>query len=742
MNINFKWLALSLGILAAAPAFTSCEDKDDVDLSQGMLKTGEENTVVIDAETLKATYEFTSRVNWTVTLKDETPWLEVSPERGAGGIKTITFTAQSNNTGNVRSAIAVITAGEQTHEITVTQEPSEIVVLNPEDVQDLDKYYKPQEFTNMDMLRSDSKWSWVRSKQSDHFFVFWEAGFGADPNSEDVPQNLRVDIDDLLEKAERFYETNINTLKMANVGQGASNLDKYKMEIYLLYQTEWLATGSGYDNMIGALWVNPSTCQPVGSVIAHEIGHSFQYQVYCDKVANGAPDDALHGFRYGYPDSNGGNAFWEQCAQWQSFQDYPEEQFDNYYFDEWVNTAHRHFEHEWHRYSSYWLQSYWVAKHGVEAFGNVWRESQYPDDPIETYTKLYNGGDYQATREELYDYASRMATFDIDGLREYAANYQGRYQVTMLKNDEGGFQPAYASCPGATGFNVIALNVPEGGGMVSVDFAGLPLGSPLLAADPGKMIDGDGKVLGTTTTYNVNGSDADMGWRYGFVAYANGKRTYSETGKDRNGTLMFNVPADAEALYLVVQGSPESYKQSPWDEVESTDYQYPYSVKFAGTNLLGHVEIDPTKEPTDIALNYDFNVSTDIADYYIGEINLGANQALCQAFVMSSDVLEANMLTVGKQPAEGKVAVMNMETDGSLVSAGLANNGFWLDADGNNSSWGDNGFTYFEVAGLYLSYGHFPGHCEAGKTYQLRPVLVYTKGGKQYKATITINLKY
>lgn len=63
------------------------------------------------------------------------------------------------------------------------------------------------------------------------------------------------------------------------------------MEIYLLYQSEWLATGSGYDNVIGALWVNPSTCQPVGSTIAHEIGHSFQYMVFCDYLLQkGVPE--------------------------------------------------------------------------------------------------------------------------------------------------------------------------------------------------------------------------------------------------------------------------------------------------------------------------------------------------------------------------------------------------------------------------------------------------------------------
>lgn len=51
-----------------------------------------------------------------------------------------------------------------------------------------------------------------------------------------VPANLaRVDIDDLLEKAELFYRTNVEKLKFAETGQGKSFLDRYKMEIYLLF---------------------------------------------------------------------------------------------------------------------------------------------------------------------------------------------------------------------------------------------------------------------------------------------------------------------------------------------------------------------------------------------------------------------------------------------------------------------------------------------------------------------------
>ena len=84
-----------------------------------------------------------------------------------------------------------------------------IFTLSPSDIPDYDKYYKPEELRTMDMFDSSSKWSWHRYKQSEHFFVFWESGFGDNPNDGSVPKNLRVDIDDLLAKAEQFYTTNI-----------------------------------------------------------------------------------------------------------------------------------------------------------------------------------------------------------------------------------------------------------------------------------------------------------------------------------------------------------------------------------------------------------------------------------------------------------------------------------------------------------------------------------------------------
>ena len=462
-----------------------------------------------------------------------------------------------------------------------------IFALSSKDIPNFDKYYKPYEFSDMDMFNYNSKYSWYRYKQSEHFFVFWEAGFGDNPNSESVPNNLRVDIDDLLAKAEQFYNTNIVKTKFSEVGKGKSYLDIYKMEIYLVYTTEWLATGSGYDNVIGALWVNPSTCQPVGSVIAHEIGHSFQYQVYCDQIYTKQTGewDFKTGFRYTYEGATCGNGFWEQTAQWQSFQDYPDEMFYAWTFSEWENNYHRHFEHELMRYGSYWLHVYWAEKYGLEAIGNIWKKSKYPDDAITTYMKLYDNNNYDILREELFDYAMKIATYDLDTLRIYSLEFVDRYKTVFYSNN-GYYQVAYASCPGATGFNVIPLKVSSKnkGKEISVEFVGLEPGSALASSDPGQTVKEDGQ--GSTVRNYNSVNKGNVGWRYGFVTInSDDSRTYSNVFSDPNGIATFQVPSNVKKLFMVVQGSPNSYIKSAWDDEETTDAQFPYKVKFTNTSL-------------------------------------------------------------------------------------------------------------------------------------------------------------
>jgi len=731
-------------------ALTSCSDGDnEEDITEKIQIDASLLTFEADAESNSTSIEFTALSSWTAAVKETNDWLTVSPTSGIGGIKSISLALKANTNEEARTATVVISSGATTKEISVSQAGSTLQIMDEADVEDFDKYYKPAEFKNINMLRSDAKWSWFRSKQSEHFVVFWEAGFGDNPNASTVDADLRVDIDDLLKKAEQFYKTNVETLKFAEVGQSRSQLDQYKMQIYLFYQTEWLATGAGYDDTIGALWVSPGTCQPVGSTIAHEIGHSFQYQVYCDKIFQGQTNDFTQGFRYGYPGSNGGNGFWEQCAQWQSFQDYPSELF-GYHLSVWEANYHRHFEHEWMRYASYWLQYYWAEKHGVEVVSEIWKQSRSPEDALSTYKRLYCNDNTETLYTGLYDYATRMITYDIDGIREYRTSSVGGYTTQLYDAGDNYYQVAYASCPGTTGFNIIPLNTPTGGSTIKAGFEGLSPGSSLSSEDPGSIIDGEGLTVSTTRNYNKN-TATTAGWRYGFVAIVNGTPQYAPMNKGQSGTVSYTVPANTSHLYFVVMGAPENYIAHPWNDNESDDAQWPYKVRFEGTDLLGNFEIDTTADPQDVTFTYDITCDAGYADYALGSIDLqsvGDVQKLAQAFVMKPAVIKGNTLDIanGKtsNPSEGKIAFGLQQSDNTYSYSYTANVGFYCTAEGNQGLWSNDDplFVEYDKDSFVLNYGHKPGYSISGQKYTIKPTLVYTLNGRQYKATFIINMQF
>lgn len=426
--------------------------------------------------------------------------------------------------------------------------------------------YIPNELQSNDFTKEESQWSYYRMDYSDNFIVFWEKGFGSNPSTV-TDQALRVDIKDLLEKAELFYDVNVNKLKFVETGK--SNTDKYRMMIFLKYQSEWLATGAGYDDIIGALWVNPSTCQPVGSTIAHEVGHSFQYQTYCDNPLSGC------GWRYGLGEyGEGGNCFWEQCAQWQSYQVYHEEQFRNYNFSEYLMSFHKHPLHETPRYANYFIQDYWCMKHGVEFIGKLWRESRKPEDPIEAYQRITNITQ-EEFNDEMFDAARRMVNWDIDGIREYGQNYVGRQQCKLIASEGGYYAIDPAQCIENYGYNVISLNVPSAGTTISADFLGM------------EGVNG----------YRKKNID-QAGWRYGFVAYLkNGICVYSNIFSEKKGEATFKCPENCQKLYFVVSGAPTQHWHHAWDDNDANDEQWPYKVKFGGTNMYGKIDIDPDKIP-------------------------------------------------------------------------------------------------------------------------------------------------
>ncbi|WP_461633052.1 DUF6055 domain-containing protein [Labilibaculum euxinus] len=571
---------------------------------------------------------------------------------------------------------------------------------------DKSKFYVPLEFKDNDYTSASSTWCYERSKQSDHFILFWAAGYGKnDPGAAEVPDNLRVDIDDLLEKAEVFYDLNVNTLKFAETGVGKSNLDQYKMQIYLFYQEEWMAFGAGYDDTIGALWVNPGTVQPVGAVIAHEIGHSFQYQTFCDlggKV----------GFRYGFG-GNGGNAFWEQTAQWQSFQAYPEQVFENNNFPVYCENCFRHVCHEDYRYASYFIHYYWAEKHGIDIIGKIWREAQEPEDPIEAYMRITNITVDQLN-DEIYDAAAKCVTWDVDALREYGANHMGQQSFKSITLDDGSYQVSYDRCPGTTGYNTIRLNVPDEGTEISTEFTGLVNAS------------------GFNQVADVNRA----GWRYGYVALLeNGARVYSAVNKEPHGYAVFTVPSGCVKLWLVVTGAPNSYTAHPWDDDDTNDDQWPYKVKFTNTDLYGNIVFDGTEVPEDLTLTYDVKFSPSSAGYTGSTVSIDLTKLVKALVLQSSEISDK----IGNE-----ITFYGVESNETLnITTTATGLGHWFDIDGNICAYGDNAkvFSEFDKTNFTFSIGQYPGHCSSGNQFKVKQALVYQyAAGKKVQVTFVFNI--
>lgn len=412
-----------------------------------------------------------------------------------------------------------------------------------------------------DVNNPNNNWSYSRSRQSKNWIVFWEPGYGEDP-SVLADGGFRIDIDGILNLAESFYKFYADSLKF--VTRGTSKTDDYKMIIRLRYTRDWEATGSGVDNLIGLLTLTAWSAQAGGHTLAHEVGHCFQYQVHCD-------NNNQNGWMYGYgSDASGGNGWWEQCAQWQGFKIYPAQQFTDGRYTNYLKTAHKHILHESPRYDNYFIQDYFTYRQGMDIIGQLWNKSIRPEDPVETYKRITSITQSQFN-DEIYECAARFTTWDIPALKTAGASYfNTRPQPLMKLTDDDYWQIDSTVCIENYGYNVIKLNVPTTPTTLKVFFSG---------------------KAGINGFRKFNAFQA--GWRFGFVALLyDGTRVYSNMGRASNmaptDTLEFASPANIKNLWLVVTGAPSTHWRHAWDDNDANDEQWPYQVKFSGTNRLGY----------------------------------------------------------------------------------------------------------------------------------------------------------
>ncbi len=605
---------------------------------------------------------------------------------------------------------------------------------------------KPNGYASCDYTKETSQWCLQRSMESDHFICFWEKGLTKSGNTVSG-----VNIKTLLNNAEKIWDTYVNRLGF--LVPGKSITDNVKIEMYIVNQADWRADGSGQDGVewyyngttktqrnvkVGLFHCNPQAATARGGhTPAHEIGHVFQYLVSADLGMS-------HGLNYGFgTNASGGNCWWEDCANWQAYKVYPERQFtDGEYFEQYMTLHHLNILHESARYANCFYHDYWCMKHGDDIVGRVWRESNKPEDPMEAYMRI-NKLNVSQFADEMYDCFSRMATWDIDGVRDRAKARIGSHlqrliepsdQVVSQKLDgkkDGWWVVDPDFCPQNYGYNINPLKIPAPGTEVKATFRG---------------------IVGATGYRNLNATKA--GWRYGLVAYTSkGERVYSDMMSEANdGVASITVPEGCTNLWMVVMGAPKSYWRHAWDDNTSNDEQWPYAVRFEGTAPLGvtrHYDEFPedyARHDTTVVINASLvyssgSYSSVRVQYDTDAISeaLGLSTAQLQTIKRNDNTSNKGDIRFAGVNSNGKT--MNFSTTTSTSNDGCY--GHWFTTSGNVCGYDNTAAIFAEMYpekyGCYV--GQYPGRLTKGKTYVIRQAVVYTHtDGQQYKAIMEVHL--
>ena len=589
----------------------------------------------------------------------------------------------------------------------------------------------------------DNKYTWSksRSRETDNVIVFWDKYYG-NTIPTNAPYAYQVDIDDLLRKAEAFFDLELNTLGF--VDPQNSNLSRYKVMILMNHTTGWVCYGGGYDYQVSALWLSPSTCKPVGHSVAHEIGHSFHYMCYSESSAHGTKGGIQTGFHGAV---GNGSVTWEQTAQWQANQSYPELMFDQS-IGVFRHSHNYAFTHEWHRYQSYWFFYYLCQHYGdIRTVANVWN---YPETSVKDFNEVLmdlKGLSVGDLFRLYFDYACRAATWDFDACAPYRNPYVGDFDYRCALTDEGRYQVALASCPQSTGFNVIPLAVPQAGTEVTTHFTAMRLGAALAASDPSQYLNGETQFVASgLKRYNAVGTASSRGFRLGYAAlmkdgtrrYFAADSVYCTGASEKTEDVTMTVPEGVDRLWLIVSPAPSKYIQHRWDESISGDDMWPYQFDIEGTDLTSKAVVyaNPTLDGRtigDITLTYDVTFPADAAAYSGTQVSVGGQAAakLGTAFQLQTyEIADKMQAYSASGPGQGKIMFYAVNADSTLAASGSTANGYghWFNAAGQVGPYG-NGYIFseFDPATLTFSIGQYPGKCTKGSQYTVRQALRYRK---------------
>ena len=603
-------------------------------------------------------------------------------------------------------------------------------------------------------------WSKTRSRETDNVIVFWDKFYGTKaPDQLPTSHQLYVDIDDLLSKCEAFFE--LECSKLGFVDPDKSNLSRYKVMVLMNHTTEWVCYGGGYDYQVSALWLSPSTCHPVGHSVAHEVGHSFHYMCYAEDSNHGAKTSVQTGFHGAV---GNGSVTWEQTAQWQANQSYPELMFSQSY-PIFANSHNLAFTHEWHRYQSYWFFYYLCQLTGKHtAVGDVWNYSTSTVLDFNQVLMRQQAWSVAELYRHYYEYAARCATWDFASCSPYRQAYIGNFHYAAVLTPEGRYQVAFESAPQSTGFNVIPLQVPEAGTQVKANFTALNVGinTRLAEGDPALYLNGNTAwEKSGRTAYATSGSTANRGFRLGYVAllkngtrrYFHADSVYCQGTTNKDCTVEMTVPEGTERLWMIVSPAPKKYYQHLWDEKYNVnDDAWPYQVDFEGTDIdearatIYAPAILDGREISDATFTYDVQLPLR-SNYEALSVVVGGSAAslLGTALQLQPTDIGSHLVTYASGgPNKGEIMFypVNPKTLKTVARGSTANGyGHWFNSAGSVSDYGSGYiFSEFTPSALTFNIGHYPNKVKVGNTYTIAQALVYNDGTKKATATFVFRV--
>ena len=609
-----------------------------------------------------------------------------------------------------------------------------------------------------------------RSRESDNFIVFWSSEYGnTAPDKLASSDFYYVDIDYMLRQAEAFYKLYTEDLAFADPVK-STTLSKYKCMICLIHTETWMAYGGGYDYVIPALWINPSTCKPISHTVAHEVGHAFQYM--CFSEAGNHVDSWT--INTGFHLRNGsGQTIWEQTAQWQANIAYPSEMFGQSY-PLFGNCANYAFSHEWMRYQSYWFHYYLCDYYNdMTMVGQVWNQPMtgQTDGTASDFCMAYmalKGLTAEQFFERYHDFAMHCATFDFAAAKPYRSGYIGRFDYHAVQIGDEKYQVSYSSAPQCSGFNVVELEVPAAGTSVTTSLTGLTPGCALAYGDPGVYNNGGANSLVSANVkkYNSVSSPSARGFRVGYAFYkTDGTTEYYNDGivhcqgkEEKTEEITATVPSGTSRMFLVVTPSLEKYICHRWDGDITNDDQWPYQFELTGTTAksvildVAEPEFEMVldgRDISDVTLTYDVVLPpTNGYDGTSVTFSGSGLNALCTAFQMAGDDIFNGVLTYSSGQKKGTIMNYPVNTRGTLQALGKTTNGdfgHWFNSGGTAISYGSSGVAFAEFTKSTKSalVGQYPGANINGTKRTIREALKYIDAsGNEATAYLIFNITF